>query len=46
MSSLLQSGVDISPVITHRFAAADYAKAFEVIATGQSGKIILDWTRT
>jgi threonine 3-dehydrogenase len=45
MSSLLQSGVDISPVITHRFAAADYAKAFEVIATGQSGKIILDWTK-
>ncbi|MEO8481601.1 MAG: L-threonine 3-dehydrogenase [Acidobacteriota bacterium] len=44
MASLLQSGVDIAPVITHRFAAADYAQAFEVIATGQSGKIILDWT--
>ncbi len=44
MASLLQSGVDIAPVITHRFAAADYAKAFDVIATGQSGKIILDWT--
>ena len=45
MASLLQSGVDISPVITHRFPAADYEQAFEVIATGQSGKIILDWTR-
>ena len=31
-------------VITHRFAASEYAKAFEVIASGQSGKIILDWT--
>ena len=44
MASLLQSGVDISAIITHRFAASEYAKAFEVIASGQSGKIILDWT--
>jgi threonine 3-dehydrogenase len=46
MSSLLQGGIDISPVITHRLPADDYARAFEIIATGQSGKIILDWTGT
>ncbi len=43
MSSMLQSGLDISPVITHRFPADDYLQAFELMESGQSGKIILDW---
>ncbi len=43
MSSMLQSGLDISPVITHRFPAGDYLQAFELMESGQSGKIILDW---
>ena len=43
MSVLSQSGVDISPVITHRFDAADYATAFEAVRTGNCGKVVLDW---
>ncbi|MGB5737765.1 MAG: L-threonine 3-dehydrogenase, partial [Woeseia sp.] len=43
MSSMLQSGLDLSPVITHRFPADDYLEAFELMESGQSGKIILDW---
>jgi len=43
MSVMLQSGLDISPVITHRFPAADWQEGFEVMSTGQSGKVILDW---
>ena len=43
MSSMLQSGLMIEPVITHRFALKDYQEAFELMASGQSGKVILDW---
>ena len=43
MTSMLQSGLDIGPVITHRFAAADYERAFAAAARGDAGKIILDW---
>ncbi len=43
MVSMLQSGLDVSTVISHRFPASDYAHAFELMASGQSGKIILDW---
>jgi len=44
MANLLQSGVDITPVITHHFPAADYLAAFDTMGSGQSGKVILDWT--
>ncbi len=44
MSNLLQTGLDVHPVITHRLAAGDYQQAFDIMATGQSGKIILDWS--
>jgi threonine 3-dehydrogenase len=44
MGSMLQSGLDITPVITHRFAAADFAKAFDVVRSGQCGKVVMDWT--
>jgi threonine 3-dehydrogenase len=43
MASMLQSGLDIEPVITHRFPAADYQPAFELMSSGQSGKVILEW---
>ncbi len=43
MTSMLQSGLDISPVITHRFHVDDSLKAFEIMRSGQSGKVILDW---
>ena len=44
MSVFVQSGLDISPVITHRFAYQDYKKAFEVAHSGQCGKVVLDWS--
>ena len=43
MTVMLQSGLDISPVITHRFAYADFEEAFAVAASGESGKVVLDW---
>ncbi|MDX1480745.1 MAG: L-threonine 3-dehydrogenase [Woeseiaceae bacterium] len=43
MASMLQSGLDLAPVITHRFPVDDYEEAFELMASGQSGKVILDW---
>lgn len=44
MSSMLQSGLDIEPIITHRFALDDYEDAFALMASGQSGKVILSWS--
>ncbi len=43
MSVLIETGVNISPVITHRFPYKDFEKAFEVIRSGNSGKVILDF---
>lgn len=43
MSVMLQSGLDISPVITHRFAFDQWEKGFDVMQSGQSGKVILSW---
>ena len=45
MTVMLQSGLDISPVITHRFPYGDFEEAFAVAASGNSGKIVLDWER-
>jgi threonine 3-dehydrogenase len=45
MSVLLDSGLDISPVITHRFHYSEFEKGFEAMQTGQSGKVILDWSK-
>lgn len=42
MSSMLQSGLDIKPVITHRFAFADFEQGFEAMRQGNSGKVILN----
>lgn len=40
---LMQGGVDITPLITHRFDYTDYLEAFEVMRSGESGKVILNW---
>jgi threonine 3-dehydrogenase len=43
MTVMLETGLDISPVITHRFSYRDYAEAFELMKSGNSGKIVMDW---
>jgi threonine 3-dehydrogenase len=43
MTVMLESGLDISPVITHRYHYTEFEKGFEVIRSGNSGKVILDW---
>ncbi len=44
MEMMLTRGLDISPVITHRFSASEFQKAFDIMEEGSCGKIILDWT--
>ena len=43
MASLIQSGLDLSPIITHRLGVADFQQGFEIMGSGQSGKVVLDW---
>jgi threonine 3-dehydrogenase len=43
MATVLQSGLDISPVITHRFGVDDYLQGFEAMKDGRAGKVILSW---
>ncbi len=43
MSVMLESGLEIRPAITHRFPFADFEKGFEVMMSGQSGKVVLSW---
>ena len=43
MTAMLQSGLDISPVLTHRFAAEDFREGFEVMCSRNCGKVVLDW---
>jgi threonine 3-dehydrogenase len=44
MTVMLQSGLDITPAITHRFSYREHEAAFAVARTGESGKVIMDWT--
>ena len=44
MTAMIQSGLDIKPVITHRFPVTEFEKGFELMASGNSGKIVLDWS--
>lgn len=44
MSVMLESGVDILPIITHRFHYTEYEQGFKAMMTGNTGKVILDWT--
>jgi len=43
MTAMLQSGLSIAPVITHRFQMEEFEKAFEIAGSGQAGKVILSW---
>jgi threonine 3-dehydrogenase len=43
MTVMLQSGLDVRPVITHRFPAERFAEAFAVASSGESGKVLLEW---
>jgi len=44
LTSMIQSGMDVGRVITHRFSYRDFQKGFDVMRTGNSGKVILDWS--
>ena len=44
MSSMLQSGLNIEPIITHHFDIGDFQPAFDLMESGQSGKVILNWS--
>lgn len=43
MASLLQSGLDLSPILTHHLPVDEFEKGFEIMISGQSGKVVLDW---
>jgi threonine 3-dehydrogenase len=43
MVAMLQSGLDLSPILTHQFAVDDFEKGFAAMISGQSGKVILNW---
>ncbi len=45
MIAMVQSGLDLSPIITHHFPADDFQKGFDIMASGQSGKVILEWEK-
>lgn len=44
MTMMIQTGLDISPVITHRLHFTEYEKGFEAMMSGRAGKVVLDWT--
>ncbi|MCO1336310.1 L-threonine 3-dehydrogenase [Microbulbifer sp. OS29] len=43
MASLIQSGLDLTPIITHQFSIDDFQKGFDTMGSGASGKVILNW---
>jgi len=43
MSVMIDSGLDIAPVVTHRFGYSEHAEAFAVAGSGEAGKVLLDW---
>jgi threonine 3-dehydrogenase len=44
MTAILQSGLDLRPVLTHHFPVTEYQDAFDVMRSGRSGKVVLDWS--
>jgi len=44
MTMMIQCGLDITPIITHRFSYTDFEQAFTVMRSGQSGKVVLNWS--
>ena len=45
MAAMLQSGLDVAGVITHRYPIDDFTEAFDAMASGQTGKVLLEWKR-
>ncbi len=45
MIAMVEGGLDMTPMITHRFNYRDYEKGFEAMISGRSGKVVLDWTK-
>jgi len=43
MAAMIQGGLDITPIITHHFPIEDFRQGFEIMGSGKSGKVILDW---
>ncbi len=43
MTTMIQSGLDITPLITHKFHYTEFGKGFEIMRSGNSGKVVLDW---
>jgi len=43
MVAMLQSGLDLSPILTHHFSVEDFEQGFAAMLSGQSGKVILEW---
>ncbi len=41
--ALIQGGLDLTPMITHRFDVADYLEGFKTMGSGRSGKVVLSW---
>jgi threonine 3-dehydrogenase len=44
MASMLESGLDISPLLTHHYPAEDFQAGFDIMRSGRSGKVVLDWS--
>ena len=44
MSYMVQGGLDVTPIITHRYHYTDFQKGFDAMLSGNSGKVVLDWT--
>ena len=45
MGAMVEAGLDLTPMITHRFNYRDFEKGFEAMNSGASGKVVLDWTK-
>ena len=45
MTTMLEAGLDIKPIITHHFDIRDFQKGFDAMLSGESGKVILDWSK-
>lgn len=43
MIAMLQNGLDVRGVITHRFNVDDFVQGFDIMRSGKSGKVVLDW---
>ena len=45
VDAMVEAGLDLTPMITHRFNYRDFEKGFEAMNSGMSGKVVLDWTK-